>query len=361
MANRYLGYTDESAAAADLRIYARTVPGQCTVNKLPMFSGIGPTLIKDSAYAQADNGRQIIIGIGATVNAGQVSPNPIIVIGDGATGWGIGAIAIGRNCTAGQTSAKDGAIAIGNGTTVNSKNAINIGSQLAFGVAAGDDSISIGTQVSGGTGSNGGIGIGRGATFGTNCVAIGYGALSNEQWSIAIGYQAGTTNSGNGTASKCIAIGYQAAASVVAPGDQSAIAIGRIASALGRNSIAIGFGASVPYNAGVYEGCIAIGYGATVTRTAELVFGDNVATKQIQLVTVRSGANVQVLHRSGGTGGWGVRNNADTATIFTVDESAVAEDMRLLLWDVTGAVLKRVTRGAANSGGAGFRQLLIAN
>lgn len=360
MPPRYLGYTDESAAAADLRSYARIVTGSVTVNKLPMFSGLGPTRIQDSAFGQADNGRQIIVGIGASVNVLQVSPNPIIIIGDGAIGRGIGAIGIGRNVQAGVNASRDGCIAIGYGCTIDAKNGIRIGSELAFGVGAGDDSICIGTQVTGNTG-NGAIGIGRGATTATNCVAIGYGALSNEQWSIAIGYQAATTNSGNGTASKCIAIGYQAVASVVAPGDQSAIALGRIASALGRNSIAIGFGASVPYAAGVNEGCIAIGYGATVVRTGELVFGDNAATKQIQLVTVRSGAAAAVRHRTGGSGEWMVRNLADTADIFSVDENAGADNMRLLIWDVTGAVLKRVTRGALDSGGAGKRLLLIAN
>lgn len=44
-----------------------------------------------------------------------------------------------------------------------------------------------------------------------------------------------------------------------------------------------------------------------------------------------------------------------------IDESAVAGDTRLMLWDVTAGTLVRVTRGAIDSGGAGFRVLRIPN
>lgn len=44
-----------------------------------------------------------------------------------------------------------------------------------------------------------------------------------------------------------------------------------------------------------------------------------------------------------------------------VQPSATADDTDLLLWDVTAGTLKRVTRGAADSGGAGFRLLRVAN
>lgn len=43
------------------------------------------------------------------------------------------------------------------------------------------------------------------------------------------------------------------------------------------------------------------------------------------------------------------------------DDSAVAGDTRFLLWDVTAGALVRVTRGAADSGGAGFRVLRVPN
>jgi hypothetical protein len=47
--------------------------------------------------------------------------------------------------------------------------------------------------------------------------------------------------------------------------------------------------------------------------------------------------------------------------VLKVDASATANDTRLLLWDVTAGSLRRVTIGAADSGGAGFRVLRIPN
>lgn len=355
MAQRFLGYTDESAAAADLRSYARTT-GAATVNTLPMFSALGPNKIADSVYRQADAGNQVIVGLTTVVNAAQGAGNPCVVIGKNNTLWSTNGICIGINNQAGVNANRPDQIVIGFGLAPDTPNTIRIGTSNAF--QATGDTIILGTQS---TSSAGGVSIGRGTSCGANSVSIGFSAIAAEQWSVSIGFQASCANSGNGTGSKCIAIGYQASATVTAPGDQSAIAIGRTANAFGRNSIAIGFGANVPYGAGGNEGCIAIGYGATVVRTGELVFGDNAATKQIQLVTVRSGAAAAVRHRTGGSGEWMIRNLLDTADIFSVDESAGANNMRLLIWDVTGAVLKRVTRGAADSGGIGFRTLLIAN
>lgn len=46
---------------------------------------------------------------------------------------------------------------------------------------------------------------------------------------------------------------------------------------------------------------------------------------------------------------------------FAVDMSATADDIRLLVWDVTAAAIRRVSRGAIGSGGVGFRLLRIVN
>ncbi len=43
------------------------------------------------------------------------------------------------------------------------------------------------------------------------------------------------------------------------------------------------------------------------------------------------------------------------------DHSTTAGDTRLLLWDVTAGSLRRVTIGANDSGGAGYRVLRIPN
>jgi hypothetical protein len=51
----------------------------------------------------------------------------------------------------------------------------------------------------------------------------------------------------------------------------------------------------------------------------------------------------------------------DGTTVGKFDDSATADETRFLLWDVTAGSLKRVTRGATDSAGSGFRQLRIAN
>jgi hypothetical protein len=50
-----------------------------------------------------------------------------------------------------------------------------------------------------------------------------------------------------------------------------------------------------------------------------------------------------------------------STNVFRMDSSAIADNTRLLIWDVTAAALVRVSRGAADSGGTGFRVLRIPN
>ena len=67
--------------------------------------------------------------------------------------------------------------------------------------------------------------------------------------------------------------------------------------------------------------------------------------------------------QSSGMGGTGgdvslIRSAVET---LRIDASVVADDMRLFLYDVTAGTLKRVSRGAVDSGGTGFRSLNVAN
>jgi hypothetical protein len=68
-----------------------------------------------------------------------------------------------------------------------------------------------------------------------------------------------------------------------------------------------------------------------------------------------------------GTDSWiendtGVLNiNEGATTVGRFDTSSTADDTRFLLYDVTAAALVRVSRGASDSGGTGFRLLRIPN
>lgn len=326
-----------------------------TINRIPVFvAGIPTPTIKDSVFAQSANGHSAIVGIGAAVNAAQVANKPAVVIGENASAWGDGAIAIGSLAIAGNSAAKDGAISIGS-LTADGKNGISIGSALAFG-STFDDFIHIGTQaVAIRTGS---IAIGKAASAaGASGIGIGTSSSGAEGSSIAIGNAAACSNSGLGTPNKNIAIGDTASCSPTFAGN--CIAIGASARVTMQSGIAIGDGASALGNALINS--IALGHGAATVRSSEFLVGDNAFP--ITLVTVRAGVAADVLHRVGGSGGWGIRDAGDANTLFKVDSSVVAGDCRVLVWDVSGTTngLKRVTFGADNSAGAGFKWLRVAN
>ena len=328
-----------------------------TIGQVPLYiAGIPTPTIQDSVFGQGDSGNQILGGIGVSVGAGQVAGTGVIAIGKGAKAWGQDSVYLGTNAGAGAGAKQDGVFVVGGGAPTG-KNQIVISSQLAFGGAFAD-AIRIGTQVGGGAQNS--VSIGTGASASLSAVAIGDTAGAGEPWGVAIGYHAATPNSGNGTGSKCIAIGYQANAGVSSPGDQSATAIGRSANAQGQNSQAFGSGATV--SPATSRDSIAMGTGATCTRAAQVVIGDN-TNGPITLFTIRAGAANDVLHSVGASGGWGVRDAGDANTLFRVDSSAVAGDCRMLVWDVSGTTtgLKRVTFGADNSAGAGFKWMRVAN
>lgn len=330
------------------------LPG--TIGRLPVYTIGGLNAhISDSVFGQADAGHQVIIGSGASVDAGQVATKPIIIIGEGAIGFGDGAIVIGKGMTGGQTTAKDGVIAIGNGTNVNSKNKIHIGSSLAFGVGTGDDAIAIGTQtVSNG---NAGVAIGRGAIATASAVAIGHTASTNGTTEgIAIGHNATAANTGVNHFGIAIGVSSNAGGNT----GTGNIAIGHSATAtnaLSSGLTVIGDGATI--TAAIADS-IAIGHGATTTRAAHCVIGDNSAGP-ITLFSVRSGAAADVLHSVGASGSWGVVATDTTTKIFGVNSSATGGDIRLDVYDVTAAGLKRVSVNGVDTAGAGFRALRVPN
>ena len=331
-----------------------------TIGKLPVYiAGIPTPTVQDSSYAQTNNAHVILIGVGASMNAGQVANKSAYAIGEGASVWGDSAIAIGLNAIAGQTAAKDGAIAIGSGVVSNAKNKVRIGSELAFGAAAGDDSIVIGTQAI--CNGNAGIAIGRGAIGTQNAVVLGNGATTNGTTEgVAIGTGAACGNTGVNYFG--ISIGNGAACAV--NNGQSAIAIGKGATAsnaLASKLIAIGEGATITANVSQVI-CIGAGAGANnAPGSNEVVFGDSLNGNHIAIFTIRTVAGSGVKMRSGADGTFSIVDVANVNTHFKTDASATAGDTRMLVWDVTKGALSRVTVGANDSGGVGFKLLRVPN
>jgi hypothetical protein len=327
-----------------------------TTGKLPVFATTGnPSKATDSVFGQADAGHQVIIGAGASVNAGQVATKPVVVIGDGAIGWGDGAIVIGKNA-GNPGAAQDNCVSIGTGAA-SKKNSIIVSTVQS--AATFENTYAIGAAA--GAARNGDIAIGTaasadGANVGTwpGAIVIGNQALCNEGPGVAIGQHARIVFSGLGTSNQGhVAIGQNAIVQVTF-GSPGCIAIGQNAFASGTSTIAIGANSSATGN-----GVIAIGVSAASARANECVIGDN-TNGPITLFTVRPGAANPVLHRVGGNGVWGIRDGGDANTIFQVDSSAAAGDIRLLVWDVTAGIIKRVTMAAAGAApAAGFRALQV--
>jgi hypothetical protein len=332
-----------------------------TINRIPVYvAGIPTPTIKDSIFAQTADAHSVLVGVGAALNAGQVVNKPAVIIGESASGWGDGAVAIGKNAIGGLNAARDAAVAIGTSVTVDGKNGVRIGSGLAVG-GAFDDTIAIGTQASA---IRPGVCIGKLASqAGPDGIAIGTSSVASEGSSIAIGRGAGCTNSGLGTPNKNVAIGDAAACSpTFASAGGGVVAVGASALSHGQDTVAVGATAQIV--GGGVIGSIVIGNGANTARSHELVIGDNGhANWPITLVTIKAGAAADVLHRVGGSGAWGIRDAGDANTLFKIDSSVTAGDSRMLIWDVSGTTvgLKRVTFGADNSAGAGFKWLRVLN
>lgn len=329
-----------------------------TANRLSRFtqSGVGAKL-SDSIFAQSADGHSIIVGVGASVNAGQPLNAPAVVLGEGCSAWGDGAIAIGKNVTVGSTAARAGTIGIGHTIVVNANHVIRIGIGLGFTVGVGDEAILIGNQVGhGGTGSAG-IAIGRQATTNGDSVAIGRQAACANLFTAAVAIGPGA-NTGD---SNAIAIGLNA---TVVNGGASGIAIGNGALAGHGFAIAIGLGANAQ---GPLDGrCIAIGSGASAHGSGGVGVLDGIA--------IGAGATVATSGqvRFGGAGyelvDFGVvsLNMVGAAMLLLQAYRPFADNdgnvgLRLMTKKAGVIVFDQVTFGAVDSGGVGFRLLRIPN
>lgn len=270
--------------------------------------------------------------------------------------------------------------------------------------------------------NNMGIGTNAGSNLSTanNNVAVGYGALqyTTTDAQIAIGMEAlrGNVTPGNNTGTFNVAIGFQAMR--VNDAGSENVAIGYQALPLntsGSRCVGIGTGALAAHLSGTDNTALGWQAGALMTSGSGNVFlgagaGDNTdptATGRMVVGSdlayvgdiyfgngeVNASTGGVVIHVTGGLGtdkdggnlyiAGGIATGSGTpgflafqtsipagssATPQTLetrmqldDGGAVAGNTSLLLWDVDHGTLQRVTVGAADSGGTGFRLLRIPN
>jgi hypothetical protein len=216
------------------------------------------------------------------------------------------------------------------------------------------------------------------ASSGQNAVGVGYGVSVTAANSTAVGAQSGCSGARN------VALGDTATANT----GTDSVCIGQGASMTGTRSINIGgtggaFDDAITLNGTAFQNntvviggrsgnavtTVLVGKGNTSATPSALLFrltnavGTDIAASDFTIQAgLGTGAGLPgaVSLNVGVQGGSGTGLQASRPGVV-VQFSAVAGDTYLMVYDVNGASLKRVTVGANDSGGAGFKLLRIVN
>lgn len=300
---------------------------------------LGGSILRGGAFTG------VVIGDGTTSSA-----NNQIMIGDGITQGGQPGVCIGQNAVHGTGGGN--AVVIGNGASCLGNTGIVIN----------------GTNTASG-GANFQITIGGTTTAGSNQNHLNIGATCSASQGVTMLSVGGTCSANNGigigggiTIAAVNGIGIGGS---VGAGHDNSIVIGQSASTFAAQQCNIGTNVSLnPINT------LVIGHGLNVIANPTAVLiritnssGNNntagALTLQAGLSTgniVGNGVNLD----AGIPGASGV--TLQTArTWVSARPTTTAADTGLMVWDVDNATLERVTVGAADSGGAGFKVLRIPN
>lgn len=326
---------------------------------------IGDGAVADSGVAgpNTDVNMHVVIGPGAICNptAGQSLGNVIIGGGASSTG-GAQNVVIGAGASKPTLGGANVIIGAGASISVISNNATVIGGGASATINAG----AIVVLGSGAESHNGGeTVIGSGAIGrGLDDIVIGSAAHSDNSNNAARNFIVGNGASVSSTTLRSMTLGHS---SLVAAGHSDVILVGRGQVSTASNEIRIGNRVS----GGTGSASTSLHIGGPPTEAAypglaiSCVNGsgtDDVVGGLIITAPAGTGAaaSAPIQFRTGvptvsGTAAQAVR------TGLRVDASVTADETDVMVWDVTKAALVRVSRGAADSGGAGFRALCIPN
>lgn len=321
----------------------------------------------------------VIIGANATVNA--PSHSGMILIGSNTSATGNSCIIIGQSATSAAA-----AIVIGNSAdaTVSSATGVCIGSSAQLAAGSG---VVIGDTCSIGTSATSGICIGNGSSIGSSslrCIVIGVGVdtPNNQNDVVMIGSSLVSTaiptrtviigSGGNNNYSTFVFGGPWQTSTVALLGDVTF----KLANAITTNNLTAGnliiqaggaTGNATPPTISFQTGTVGASGNTLQTQATRLT----IATAAIT-------ATVPVIHPAGTVGAPAIRfTDADTGLfeqaagnvavaaqgkeVARFTDTAVATETALMIYDVDNNTLERVTVGAADSGGVGFKLLRIPN
>jgi hypothetical protein len=346
-----------------------------TTGQIPLISATVPPALSDSVIRQVTG--KIIVGTtdpqpaateilrtaGGFISEGSAADS--FIAGRGASAASVDSIAIGR---AASVATSVGGIAIGAGAVV-----ANLG--IAIGVSANafvaNSFVLIGGSASfaGGGVGNSAVLIGHGATQTAGTSSVGIGATVNiaQNNAVAIGATASVTAAngvaiGNGatvtgTSSSSMSIGFGVTCANLA----NALTIGASVAAYQANTVLIG------HSNGFTE--FTVGKGNVAAAPQALLFrltngsGTNIAGGALTLqagLGTGNAASARVNLAVGAPGASGATLQG-ALTCVAAAHTATATETGLMIFDVDNGVLERVTVGAADSGGVGFKLLRIPN
>lgn len=309
---------------------------------------IGAANTADASGSSQPNRRTLIVGSGNTVSStiGSTAENNIVVgygnnPGDACNGviwignFGVGSSQLGQ------------AIVVGTGVNhpTTSVQNICIGNSQNWNAGSGSNSIGIGRSVSMNNPS-------------ANAIGIGFNAQVGADFAIAIGSTATAFGTG------CIAIGRSAQAN-----QPDSMAMGTGAATVAQYQVVFGSGNSgADFREFVFGNrgpSAASGLQPVVWRNSDAASGSSDLAAQD--LTIRAGVSTGAatpakLHfqsavaiASGGT-------QQTPLTVLTLDAGTPgSSETGMLLYDTDAGTLQRVTIGAADSGGTGFRVLRVPN
>jgi hypothetical protein len=291
----------------------------------------------------------IVIGNGASITATALATFASVVIGAGAIGGlGNGNVVIGEAATAagsGATASDSVSIGRGAGSINPSGGANNVCIGAASVISLGSQQVCIGSSASI-SANNQNVAIGNAAAIsggaGTaSCIVIGPNSATSQSRSICIG-----TGITNNQAVDAIIIGTSFTTAAGYPTKSAAFlaSAGITTFLIGKGDAVVGATDNLLFRMTNQSGANAAGGSLTLQSGLGTGTGASSVINLASSIPIGAGSTLQT-----------------SRTGFRMSPSVTAGQTDIMVYDVDNATLERVTVGAADSGGVGFKVLRIPN
>lgn len=312
-----------------------------------------------------DQYTHVVIGAGAKNNPTAQSLGNTVIGPNASNTGGSGNVVIGQNASKASVGGANVLIGAGASISVLSNNATVIGASAAMATGGVDVTI-LGAGAS--AEQTGVTAIGAGADGrGNSDTVVGAGANTGNNSATARNSILGRSSTISATSTRCLVLGVS---SGVLAGHSDSILIGSGQASTASKELRIGNNNATYGVASAALVSVQIGGPPTEAAYPGITYnhvngtGVDNAVGPLVIVAPRSTGNALpgVIKLQTGVPAAVSGSGLQAArTSLQLEPSAVADETDLLLYDVTAAAVVRVSRGAADSGGVGFRVLRIPN